>query len=160
MLSIQDFNACFEVVNNNANGNCLFESIAHLLNGSLYEIINGVTTADEIRCMVGEFYKDFDKEINYPESTIEYNIKIGNIFDNMDDEMAHDYNICNDRVWASMTEVLICSLIFEININLYRYSAETNTFSLEKIRSQYNFPETVNLLYNGTNHFEALNLRY
>jgi hypothetical protein len=106
--------------------------------------------------MVGNFYREFDKDIDYLESTIEYKIKIGNIFDNMDDEMQHDYNIWNDKVWASMTDVLICSLIFEININLYKYNSNTNMYNLEKITSQYNFINTVNLLYNGINHFEAI----
>lgn len=156
LMTMSDFYRCFKTIDNNANGNCLFESMAYLLEGSLYELEHGVTSSDEIRYMVGEFYRKFDKDIYYPENTIEYRIKLGNMFDNIDDEMPHDYNIYNDKVWASMTDVLICSLIFEININLYKYSSELNMYLLEKINSQYNFPETVNLLYNGVNHFEAL----
>ncbi len=155
-LSKREFNNCFNVIANNADGNCLFESIEYLLVGSLYELKNGYTSASDIRAMVGNFYRDFDKDIDYPESTIEYKIKIGNIFDNIDDEMQHDYNIWNDKVWASMTDVLICSLIFEININLYKYNSSTDMYNLEKITSQYNFINTVNILYNGINHFEAI----
>lgn len=156
MLTDHQFKDCFVVVPNKADGNCLFESMEHLLKDTLYEFDHGETTSEQIREMVGNFYREFDKDIDYPESTIEYNIKIGNMFDNIDDEMPHDYNIWNDRVWASMTDVLICSLIFEININLYKYVKESNTYHPEKIRSQYNFTNTVNLLYNGVNHFEAL----
>ena len=155
MLTATEFHDCFRVIPNNTDGNCLFESIAHLLMGSR-ESENDIITAGEIREMVGNFYRDFDRDICYPETTIEYAIKIGNLFDNIDDEMAHDYNIWNDKVWASMTDVLICALIFEININLYKYVPETNTYCLEQIKSQYNFTNTVNLLYNGVNHFEAL----
>lgn len=156
MLTNIEFNNYFSAIPNNADGNCLFESIECLLVGSTYELEHGETTSEEIREMVGNFYKNFDREIDYPINTIEYNIKMGIIFDNFDDEMSHDYNICNDKVWASMTDVLICSLIFEININLYKFVAQTNTYHLEKIKSQYNFTNTINLLYNGINHFEAL----
>lgn len=156
MLTNTEFHNCFRVIPNNADGNCLFESIEQLLSGSLYELDHGTTTAAEIREMVGNFYREFDKDIDYPESTIEYNIKIGNMFDNIDDEMPHDYNIWNDKIWASMTDVLICSLLFEININLYKYVKETDSYHIECIKSQYGFINTVNLLYNGINHFEAL----
>ena len=156
MLSETEFNNCFIVVANNADGNCLFEAMEHLLSGSLYELEHGYTSAATIREMVGNYYREFDKDIEYPESTIEYKIKIGNLFDNIDDDMPHDYNIWNDKVWASMTDVLICSLIFEMNINLYKHNRDTNTYHIEKITSQYNFINTVNLLYNGINHFEAI----
>lgn len=148
----EQFHNAFQVIENNADGNCLFESLEYLLQN----VMSVSNTASEIREMVGNFYRNFDKDINYPESTIEYIIKIGNIFDNMDDDMQHDYNIWNDKSWASMTDVLICSLMFEININLYKYNKESNTYHLEEIKSQYNFTETINILYNGTNHFEAL----
>ena len=148
MLTTDQFRSLFVVVPNHADGNCLFESIEYL--------IKGAHSAPEIREMVGEFYRNFDKNIDYPESTIENTIKIGNLFDNIDDEMPHDYNIWNDNVWASMTDVLICSLIFEVNINLYKYHSEIEMYHVEKITSQYNFTNTVDLLYNGINHFEAL----
>ena len=156
MLTSKTFNRVFHVVKNNADGNCLFEAIEYLIDGSLYTLDHGFVSAASIRQMVGNFYRDFDKNIDYPEKTIEHNIKLGNIFDNFDEEMQHDYNIWNDKVWASMTDVLICSVLFEVNIDLWKYSRETDTYHVEKIRSQYDFPETVQLLYNGVDHFEAL----
>ena len=155
-LTSTDFHNCFTVIPNSADGNCLFESIEYLLSGSLYELDHGKLTAAEIREMVGNFYREFDKNIDYPESTIEYTIKMGIIFDNIDEEMPHDYNIWNDKVWASMTDVLICAVLFEININLYKYNKNTDCYYIEKIKPQYNYINTVNLLYNGINHFEAL----
>jgi hypothetical protein len=158
------FNQCFTVIPNNADGNCLFESIETLLLGTDYELNNGPTSASKIREMVADFYKTFDRDIDYPNTTIEYNIKLGIMFDNIDDENGHDINIMNDYVWASMTDVLICSLLFEINIYLYTkkstfdsYAHTTNVkYELSKINTQYNFKYTVHLLYNGTNHFESL----
>ena len=81
------------------------------------------------------------------------------MFDNFDDEMPHDYNIWNDKTWASMTDLLICSLIFEVNIDLYKYDSITDIYNLEHITSQYNFKNTINILYNGINHFEAIELK-
>jgi hypothetical protein len=111
-----------------------------------------------------------DRDADYPEDTIEYRIKMGILFDNMDDELQHDRNILNNQVWASMTDVLICSLIFQININLYTkhssfdlddYDVFTSddyedTYEITKIESQYNFTHTIDLLYSNNNHFEAL----
>ena len=166
ILTDEEFTEQFKIIGNNANGNCLFESMEHLLNFSEYEFKHGITKATRIREMVGEFYKKFDKDANYLESMIEYKIKMGILFDNVDDEMQHDCNICNDKVWASMTDVLMCSLIFSININLYTRNTsftiegddivETTTYELSKIETQYNFTTTINLLYSGGNHFEAL----
>jgi hypothetical protein len=37
-LTTTEFNNCFCIIKNNADGNCLFESIENLLVGSLYEL--------------------------------------------------------------------------------------------------------------------------
>jgi hypothetical protein len=111
-------------------------------------------------------------DIDYPMDTIEYNIKLGVMFDNMDgngdpnslcfDDMPirHIYNIAHNYVWASMTDVLVCALLFEINIDLYKKCGGGDGFEevfvLEKIISQYTWKDTVSIYYNGINHFEAL----
>lgn len=173
MISDTEFDSYFKIISNKADGNCLFESIEHRLIYSEYEFKHGITSSTKIRKMVGNFYKTFDREFDYPDNTIEYRIKMGILFDNIDDEMPHEFNICNDNVWASMTDVLICSLLFEMNINLYvkRVSFEIDDnddddinivtkYELTKIDSQYNFTTTMNLLYSGENHFEALERRH
>jgi hypothetical protein len=53
-----------------------------------------------------------------------------------------------------MTDVLVCALLFEVNIDLYKKSGDF--YFLEKITSQYNWKDTINIYYNGINHFEAL----
>jgi hypothetical protein len=169
MLTDNEFNNHFKVIPNKADGNCLFESIEHQLIYSEYEFKHGITNATKIRKMVGDFYKNFDREFDYPEDTIEYRIKMGLLFDNVDDEMPHELNIYNDNVWASMTDVLICSLLFQMNIDLYlkhTWAEEDEcdikiitNYELTKIESQYNFTKTTNLLYSGENHFEAIERR-
>ena len=154
----KEFNDMFTVVSNSANGNCFFEAMEYLLEGTKYHLTNlkEVPSAAEIRFMVGEFYRNFDKDIDYPEDTIENRIKLGIMFDNIDEEMPHDYNIYNDKVWASMTDVIVCSLLFDVNIRLFKYNSWTNMYEREVVNPQYNFTDTINLLYNGINHFEAL----
>jgi len=127
MLSYEAFHTKFLVIPNNADGNCLFESMETLLFGSPYEAEHGYTTAMAIREIVSEFYRNFDKDIEYPETSIAYKIKLCNLFDNVDEEMAHDYNIWNDKVWVSFTDVFIWFLLFEVSIYMYTYMDETNT---------------------------------
>lgn len=158
MFTIDEFNAKFSVVKNKADGNCLFESIEHSLNFSEYELKHGIHRAKKIRQMVGEFYTKFDRDVDYSDTTIEYMIKMGMLFDNIDNiddgNISHDSNICNDRVWASMTDVIICSYIFGMNIELY--VKENDSITMSKIESQYHFTSTIRLLYSGNNHFEAI----
>jgi hypothetical protein len=165
-LSEQEFNRHFEIVSNNANGNCLFESMERLLINTPYEKENGKLHASKIRSMVSEFYTNFDRDINYPVNTIEHDIKMGIMFDNSDfDEannvISHEYNVRNDKVWASMTDVLICSLLFEVNIYIYTKNMlylkyDMSKYDISKIKPQYNYKTTLHILYNGTNHFEAI----
>lgn len=168
-----DFNEMFERIPNCADGNCFFEAMEHLLLGTSYYYENGFLTATEIRQKVADFYKEFNKDIDYPIHTIEYTIKLGILFDNMDEvvekptsvfnieEMPiyHIYNIAHNYVWASMTDVLVCALLFDVNIDLYKKCCE-DLISLEEIRSQYPTDDTISIYYNGVNHFEALQKIY
>lgn len=169
ILFESEFKDLFYNVSNSANGNCFFEAMEYLLIETLYpsKHDNMLPTASEIRKMVGDFYKDFDMDIDYPSNTIEYNIKLGIMFDNIDggeedpasyniEDMGikHIYNVYHDYVWASMTDVLVCALLFDVNIDLYKSCDDL--YCLEKITSQYNWKDTVCLYYNGINHFEAL----
>lgn len=172
MISNIEFNNKFKIISNKADGNCLFESIENALIYSEYEFKHGITDSKKIRKMVGEFYRNFDRDKDYPENTIEYRIKMGILFDNIDDELQHDNNILNDCVWASMTDILICSLIFQMNINLYTKHSSfiidddddniitTEHYEITQIESQYNFTQITNLLYSNNNHFEALEKKW
>jgi hypothetical protein len=162
MIQSHEFNKRYDIVINNADGNCLFESISYLMNNlPEEEDLPGdrKITQEEIRMLVYDFYKNFDRDIKYPKETIENAIILGLLYDNDDEDehgeyIHHDINVSNDRVWASMTDILVCSIIFDVDINLYiKYG---NEYKLEKIKYQYKNRDTINIVYNGINHFEAL----
>jgi OTU-like cysteine protease len=161
MISTHEFNRQYEIVRNNANGNCLFESVAYLINNLPEEDLPGdrKMSHKDIRMLVSDFYNNFDRDIKYPKETIENSVILGLLYDNDDEDengeyITHDKNVSNDRVWASMTDLLVCSIIFDVDINLYiNYE---NGFKLEKIKYQYKNNNAIYILYNGINHFEAL----
>lgn len=160
MLSRREFNTQYDIVRNNAEGNCLFESISYLINNLPKE--DGEQdefTHEDVRLLVYDYYKEMDRDLKYPKESIENAVILGILYDNDDfndanEIIPHDRNITNDRVWGSMTDLLICSIIFDVNINLYKKNG--NEFILEKIKYQYKNNNTINILYNGINHFEAL----
>lgn len=161
MLTTREFNKQYDIVRNNADGNCLFESVSYLINNLPEEDLPGdrKITQEDIRMLVCDFYKNFDRDIKYPKESIENAIILGLLYDNDDEDehgeyIHHDRNVSNDRVWASMTDILVCSIIFDVDINLYiKYG---NEFKLEKIKYQYKNKDVLHVLYNGINHFEAL----
>lgn len=161
MLTTREFNQRYEIVRNNATGNCLFESISYLINQLPKEEdeVQNEFTHEDIRLLVCDFYKNFDRDIKYPNGCIEESIILGLTYDNDDtdeygEHILHEINIMNDRVWAGMTDILICSIVFDVDINLYMKNE--NGFKLEKIKYQYKNKHTLHILYNGINHFEAL----
>jgi hypothetical protein len=163
MLSRREFNTKYDIVRNNADGNCLFESISYLINNlpkdSSQDEEQDEFTHEDVRLLVYDYYKEMDRDIKYPNNAIENAVILGVIYDNDDyneiyEIIPHDKNVSNDKVWASMTDLLVCSIIFDVDINLYiKYG---NEFKLEKIKYQYKNKHTINILYNGINHFEAL----
>ena len=161
MISTIEFDTHYEVVRNRANGNCLFDSISYLMNCIPSE--DGYSQVElhqeDVRSQVYEFYKDFDRDIKYPDDTIEQAIVLGLMFENQDenehgDYISHDRNVINDRVWGSLVDILVCSMLFDVDVNLFINHG--NAFRLDKIKFQYKNKHTLDILYNGVNHFEAL----
>lgn len=162
MLSFKEFNRKFEIIRNDAKGNCLFESVAYLLNNlpkdEEDESIHLLSHKD-IRSFVSNFYKNFDRDIKYPTETIENYIIMGLLYDNDDENeygeyIEHEKNIEKNKVWGSVTDLLVCSVIFDIDINLYKIHEDG--IKLDKMKYQYKNEHTINILYNGLNHFEAI----
>jgi hypothetical protein len=149
----------YEVIANDAEGNCLFESVAYLINQLPRDDDEELLSHQDVRRMVHDFYKEFDRDIKYPSSTIETAILLGLSFDNdeydeYDEYIKHENNIEYDKVWGSVTDVLVCSLIFDVDINLFKKYGDD--CYMDKISFQYKNTYTISILYNGINHFEAI----
>lgn len=164
MLSFEEFNRKFEIIRNDAKGDCLFESIAYLINNLPKEDEDEdvrVLSHKDIRSFVYNFYKKFDRDIKYPTESIENYIIMGLLYDNDDEDeygeyISHDINVSKAKVWGSMTDLLVCSVIFDIDINLYKINENGYGIKLDKMKYQYKNKNTINILYNGVNHFEAV----
>jgi len=69
-LSIDEVNSLFTILENPGKGNCLFYSFSQLFfDGS-------VKKHTQLRKEVCDFYKKFNLDIEYPEDSLEYQIKI------------------------------------------------------------------------------------
>ncbi len=145
-LSYSEFGKNFLILVNQEDGNCLFESMSNLVND--HHTI--------VRQKVYNFYKTFDRNKKYNENTIEYAIVLGLTFDNVDGEFKHEEFIGYDNVWASMTDVLVCSLIYGVDIFLYKYDEISKVYVIDKLKYQYKNNRTIHILYSNNNHFEAL----
>jgi hypothetical protein len=150
-LNQDDMDERFKVIKNKANGNCFFDSLSFLLDNKI--------RGNEIRKKVAEFYGTFEPTAEYMEETFEHSLAMGMTYDNEDDGgIEHDKNIKNNYVWANMNDVRICSHLFNININLYRkfeHKTKGTVYFLDVVDFNPN-GETVSVLYNGVDHFEAL----
>jgi hypothetical protein len=145
-LTYNEFSEKILIMINQEDGNCLFESMSNLVNEN-HTII---------RQKIFNFYKTFDRTKKYDVDTIEYAIVLGLTFDNIDDEFTHEEFIGFDNVWASMTDVLVCSLLYNVDINIYKYDEVINKYIIDKVKYQYKNYRTLHILYSNNNHFEAL----
>ncbi len=145
----------YKPVPNSANGNCLFEAMSYGLDFSVYPA--------DIRYCVGHFYETFSKDKTYEEGTLQQAIQLSRQFDTEDDDgVSHEIAIKDDTVWANMTDIYICALIYKVNIHLFRKIRIANytfVYTCEQILCGYSDRPTVSLLYLNGNHFVALELR-
>ena len=107
-LTYSEFSEKFLIMVNQEDGNCLFESMSNLVNE--HHTI--------IRQKVFNFYKTFDRNKKYDENTIEYAVLLDLTFDNVDGEFKYEDIIGFNNVWASMTDILVCSLLYNVDINI------------------------------------------
>ena len=141
------FNNYFKIVNSSGDGNCLFHSVAYFFNGY---------THTELRKLVCEFYKNFKKNLNYNQDSLEYMIQQNLIYDRYDDgNEVHETNICNERVYGSITDISVLAIILKINIILMNYNAEKRGYSFITLKYA-DKNDTIFLKFNGANHFDSL----
>lgn len=146
-ISRSDLIRYFKILSNNPNGNCLFHAFIQLcdLKKSIYTL----------RHELGVYYAQFDKTKTYDEHTTCYNIWLGLLYDNVDEDGCnHDTNIANNYVWASMTDVLAMSIIHKVNVLLFTVNPD-KSYSVNPIINDSSYT-VVSLLFKNGNHFEAL----
>ena len=151
-LTDSQFKDRFRVIHNNPNGNCLFHCFIQLLSKETNIKTTHVLSMRKALC---SFYSQFDKTQQYDENTTRYKIWLGLLYDNIDEnEECHDVQIQFNCVWASMTDVLALSIMFQVNVILLQLDAN-NVYSIHPIFNDATYKH-IYLLYKNNNHFEAL----
>ena len=147
LIPASAFNEFFVVLNAIGDGNCLFHSVSTLV--PKYSHI-------ELRKLVCDYYKTFNRQRNYQFGTLKYYLKIQLISDNQENGTLHEHNICRNRVWGGLIDVIVLADVLKTNIivminNNGRYHAN-------RIKHSENSP-TIIIKYNGVNHFEPVQFR-
>lgn len=125
----------YEIIKNNADGNCLFESVAQLL-------FNDIDRYGEIRQSICDFHKGFacgaqpfvPLEDEFSALTQRSNKQelINNLkFVLLQDEggEAHAINVCENNVYARDSEIVAICLFYQVNIKIYMES-KTDSMSI------------------------------
>jgi hypothetical protein len=146
----KDVDKILKKESNDATGNCLFNSIGELLFADQHY-------DRKIRQKVKQFYDRFDPDLaKYTEDTIEYMIAISMLGDDTDDDgRLHKDTIGQNLVYANVTDALICSLLLKCNIILVEKISST-TYKMTPLGKSPNHKNTIHILYNGVDHFEAM----
>ena len=148
------FNKIFEILPAVDDGNCLFSSVEQLF--SLYDL-------HQLRQLVCEYYKTFDKYAEYPENSIKGKLQIQLISDNKpeydeDEEIdenpqLHEEAICTNFEWAGVMDVIALTDILNVNIILMIMRKEGYTVQPFLNKKSLN---TLCIKFNGKDHFEPL----
>ena len=137
----------FLIKQNNADGNCLFESVSQCLH-------NNMSKSSKYRKLVCDFYKTFENRNIYPAGSFEETIFLALLVFNNDnnDQTDHSIKICQNKIYVNTADIHILANKLKINIFIF--------FVKENIRIiPYLVPNSstnIYLKYNGINHYEAL----
>lgn len=146
------FDTLFTVLENNADGNCLFESV---------EQINDIFTHAQLRRLVCDYYKSFDKNKIYDNDSLENHLQIQMIGDNTEFhartgkelKRTHEKRICVSREYAGMMDIMVIAMILHSNIVLL--IANEHDYTVHPIKVANDAP-IMFIKFNGINHYEAL----
>jgi len=159
-ISAEVFKSRYTVLENAADGNCLFLSIAQL---------DPRRNHRELRKAVCDYYKTFDPEGQYPPDSLEEKLQIAYITDNTEYhrttgrelKVKHDKRICKNLEYAGIMDIIVLCIIIQKNVLLF---SRTDDDSEGADIEPYSFgayehspgAETLLIRFNGTNHYEAL----
>lgn len=106
-----DIAARFSTVENNRDGNCLFESVAHVL---------GWDDAGQIRQCVAEYYDSPGAlTAKFPADSIERLIQCSIQLENAASETPHQEKIRYDGIYGSVCDLAACALIYGFDAEVY-----------------------------------------
>lgn len=149
IISKANFNKLFEILPAVDDGNCLFSSV---------EQLTVEYNLHELRQMVCDYYKTFDKYAEYPDESIKAKLQIQMMSDNEpeeddEDTRLHEEIICTEFKWAGVMDVIALADILNINIVLLIMGKSGYTFQPFLNKKKY---PTICVKFNGRDHFEPL----
>ena len=149
IISKPKFKKLFEILPAQDDGNCLFSSIEQLV---------PTFNLHELRQLVCEYYKTFDKFGTYPPDSIKAKLQMQMISDNEDDDedgepVLHENLICNNFEWAGLMDVIALSDILSVNI-IVMIMRKEGYFAQPFLHSERS--KTICIKFNGSDHFEPL----
>jgi hypothetical protein len=153
-MSVDAINSLFNVLENPADGNCLFYAISQCLYNGSY------TKHNEIRKKVCDFYKTFDFERDYPEGSLEYKLKMELLFD----EDNHKKQVCKggtkNPVWGIGADITAIAILYKINIITFNlFVNNLNEYRVIPVKSP-EFTKTIYIRLDASigdeEHYEAM----
>jgi hypothetical protein len=154
MISEELVHKHFEIMENRADGNCLFESIEQLHDVS----------AEDLRHYVCIFYKFFDFHKLREENTLEEMLYFAGLAgDNVDYDVhnkprktPHSQNICSDKEYAGIMDIIVIAMIVQRPIFLFHLIGDKYKVDEYSHKSFLNHKEPIYIKFDGEYHFEAL----
>jgi len=157
-INIDEFHRKYRIVANSANGNCLFESLCFALPRIVphYAGLKPKTLREDLARVYTQMLALKDFQTDEPiENELLNKIKIGIQYDDDDDGKKHHEKIGKDRVWASMTDVLLLGFMTHVDIYLLTLEDHQNirVDNMTNLETPRGF---VMLYYSNQEHFEAV----
>ena len=149
IISKRYFNKFFEILKAGDDGNCLFYSIEQL--HPKYDF-------SELREQLCEYYKSFNKELEYPEDSLHAKLQMQMMIDNEEEDgRLHENIICENGEYAGVMDVMALTDILKTNIILFNMTKGGYTIQPYIYKKT---AKTIFIKYNGINHFEPLLPKY
>ena len=150
-VSVQSIRKKFDILENEADGDCLFRSMSQLF-------FDNEDGHDLIRSMIYDYYCSFDIEKDYNENSKEFMIKLSIITDSGcedEDELPHHINISKQGVWGNMTDILVASIVFDCDFIILK-TIKGSKYTVLPIISKFGKKNIYHIRHVKNNHYEAL----
>ncbi len=146
--------ANYTIIQNNEDGNCLFESIAHYYNWCE----TTTESAKQIRRMISQYYDEVLPFYSHTDHTKIQNLLVELVeFETANSVSRHQDKIKYDGIYGSVCDLIAAAILFKFHFNLYMKMSD-GTYMLYTIRL---LDEMVNntpleFLYSGCDIYHAV----